>query len=167
MEENQNRKAIAKRKTRNTAIATTVLLVLLVAAGVAYTWYMDQKPQPASTKAAATEEPVASPIKPTTPKPGTQESAAIEYLSSPVAPGGQASVNVKTVAASSCTISVTYNNVASTDAGLKMKAADDFGNVEWDWTVGKSVPAGTWPVRVTCAWQGKTAVVVGNLVVAR
>lgn len=166
MEEKQNQNALVKRKARNIGVATGILLVLVVAAGVAYTWYVDQKPQKAVT-ASVTQTPAPQPIKPTVPKPSTQESAAVEYISSPIAPGDAASINVKTVAASNCTISVIYNNVASTDAGLKPKAADDFGNVQWDWTVGKSTPAGTWPVKVTCTWQGKTAVVVGDLTVAR
>ena len=167
MEEKQNRKVVARRKARNIAITIGILLVLLIAFGVAYTWYVGQQ-GPGQAKTVATPQTeVLQPIKPTAPKPGTQESAAIEYLSTPIAPGDSASVNVKTVATSNCNISVAYNNVPSTDTGLKPKVADDFGNVEWDWTVGKSTPLGTWPVKVTCSWHGKTAVVQGDLVVAR
>jgi len=163
MEEKQNRKAAIRKRIRNTAIASVVLLVLLVGGGIAYIWYTGQQQAKPTTK-TTTEAPVEA-VKPSAPNPNTQESAAIEFLSSPVAPGDEASVNVKTVATSSCAISVTYNNVPSSDPGLKEKVADDFGNVSWNWTVGKNVPAGTWPVKVTCSWHGKTAVVQSDLVV--
>jgi zona occludens toxin (predicted ATPase) len=165
MEKNQNRKVLVRRKAKNIAIATVVLLLLLVVGGVAYIWYTGQQgPQPAANKVAT--ETTREAIKPTTPNPNTQESAAIEFLSSPVVPGDEASVNVKTVATSNCSVSVIYNNVPSSDPALKEKVADDFGNVSWNWTVGKSTPTGSWPVKITCSWHGKTAVVQGDLVVA-
>lgn len=152
---------------RNTLISAVVLLVLLVAGGVGYVWYMGQQPLATTAKAPAVESKAPQEIKPTLPSADTQESASIQFLTSPVAPGDKASVSVKTVATSSCTITVTYNHVASTDPGLVPKTADDFGNVSWDWTVDANAPVGTWPVKVTCARAEKSVVVQGDLQVAK
>jgi hypothetical protein len=72
---------------------------------------------------------------------------------------------VKTNATSECTIVVEYNEVPSTDSGLKPKKADDYGIVSWTWTVEETVPVGKWPVEVVCAYNDQTAMVRGNLVV--
>lgn len=155
------------KKVKRIAISAFVLLVLLLGAGVAYTWYMGQNGPQQAVKTHTSEQPVSVAIRPTAPSAETQESAAVEFLSSPVAPGGSASINVKTVATSVCTISISYNNVPANSSDLTPKTADDFGNVNWDWTVPASAPTGTWPVKVTCTRGAKSAVVQDNLVVAR
>ena len=155
------------KTTKRIAISALVLLLLLLGAGVAYTWYTGQSGPTQAVKPHTTAESAATTIKPTAPSADTQESAAVEFISSPVAPGGNASINVKTVATSACTISVTYNNVPANSPDLGPQTADDFGNVIWNWTVPASAPTGTWPVKVTCTRGSKSAVVQDNLVVAR
>lgn len=150
------------RSVRNALISALVLLVLIVGAGVAYTLLAGGTdttvtPPPRQT---ATKEPV---IKPKKPAADAKEGAAIEMLTSPVAAGSNASVNVRTNAGSTCSILVTYAGVKSTDSGLKPKTADDFGAVSWAWTVGSTVPAGNWPVKVTCVYHGRSAVVQSDL----
>jgi hypothetical protein len=87
-------------------------------------------------------------------------------LTSPEAPGDNVSMSVKTVPTSTCTIRVEYNKIPSTDSGLVAKTADEFGIVSWTWTVGEDVPLGTWPAKVTCVYNGRSAVVQGDLQVA-
>lgn len=159
-------KARVLRSVRNIAISIVVLLIVVVGGGVGYTWYVGQNaaedPVAIAPPVAPTPTPV---IKPTKPAANAKQSAAVQILTSPVAPGSNASITVKTNAESDCTIKVEYNKVPSTDSGLKPKKADDFGIVSWTWTVEESVPLGTWPVDVTCAFNDQTAMVRGDLVV--
>jgi hypothetical protein len=140
-----------------TLMSVVVLLVLMVGAGVGYVWYMGQHPP----HVQADETSVAKP------SPNAKESAAVQSLTSPVAPGDNASVAVRTLPDSACTITVVYDKTASKDSGLGQKTADEYGLVSWTWTVEAAVPLGKWPVTVTCAYNNKTAVVQGDLVVAK
>jgi hypothetical protein len=159
-------KARVLKTVRNVTISAVVLLVLVVGGGVAYIWYVGQDEAANIAAIPAPVEAAPAPVvKPTKPAADAKQSAAVQMLSSPVAPGENASIMVKTNAESECTIRVEYNNVPSTDSGLKPKVADDFGVVSWTWTVESTVPVGTWPVDVVCAFNDQTAMVRGDLVV--
>ncbi len=155
------------RSLRNGLISAVVLLVLIAGGGATYTWYMDQHTVLHPTAAAANSDSIPAFAKPVTPAANARVGASVETLTSPVAPGDNASVTVRTLASASCKISVVYKNVASTDSGLSQKTADEYGTVSWTWSVGKSVPLGTWPVNVTCARNGKSGYVRGDLQVAK
>jgi cytoskeletal protein RodZ len=162
-----SRKKRALRTARNIAISTAVLLVLVVGAGVAYTWYMGQQ-APVSTAITAEPEPVSQvTIKPTQPAANAPVGASIQMMTSPVAPGSNVSATIKTTPTATCTILVEYDKVASKDSGLSKKVADDFGVVMWTWTVEETVPVGKWPVTITCALGKKSGVVIGDLVVSK
>lgn len=152
---------------RNTVISVVSLAVLLVGGGVAYTWYVGQDEAANSTAIAAPVDPIPSAPVIKAPKPGANVpvSAAVRMISSPVAPGENASITVNTLPGVDCSVEVKYNEVKSTDSGLKLKKADEYGNVSWTWTVEEYVPVGTWPVNVTCVSKDKSAVVRGDLVV--
>jgi hypothetical protein len=161
----RRRRSGAVRTIRNIAITVVVLLVLFGGAAVGYLYFMGN-----STDTKADQAPIAPPPetglpKPTKPAPNAPEQASIEVLTSPVPVGSNASASVKTNAGSTCSISVTYNNVPSKDSGLVPRNSDDYGNVTWSWTVDKTAPVGTWPVKITCVYNisKKSAVVVGNL----
>ena len=53
-----------------------------------------------------------------------------------------------------CSITITYSFGPSTAVGLAPAAADASGKVEWNWTVARTVPAGTWPIHVDCGSAG-------------
>lgn len=156
------------RFIRNLAISIFVLLVVTVGGGVAYTWYMGQNSdgKSASVVPVSNEEPTAPVVKRVQPGANVPTSAAIQTLTSPVAPGSNASVTIKTNAEAECSITAIYNKVASTDSGLGKKQADEYGVLSWVWTVEPTVPLGKWPVTITCINNEKSAVVVGDLVVA-
>lgn len=159
-------KAQALKAVRNIAISAAVLLVLVVGGGVAYTWYVGQDEAANTAAVPVSATPTSAPvIKPMKPAANAKQSAAVQMLTSPVAPGENASITVKTNAGSDCTITVEYDEVPSTDSGLKPKKADDFGIVSWTWTVEETVPVGKWPVDVICAFNDQTAMVRGDLVV--
>lgn len=155
------------KAVRNIVVSIVVLAVVFVGGGLGYTWYMGQ--QPVDTTAAIAEPVVAKPapkIKPAKPAANAKASASIQMLTSPVAPGANASISVKTNPASKCTIKVEYNKVPSTDSGLTAKTADEFGMVSWTWTVDETAPLGKWPVKITCTYNKKSAFVQGDLKVA-
>lgn len=159
-------KAKVLKSVRNIAVSIVVLLVVVVGGGIAYTWYVGQDTTDDATMIAAPVAPTPpAVIKPTKPAADAKQSAAVQVLTSPVAPGSNASITVKTNAESDCTIKVEYNKVPSVDSGLGPKKADDFGIVSWTWTVEETAAIGTWPVDVTCAFNDQTAMVRGNLVV--
>lgn len=157
-------KSKAFRVVRNIVLSVVVLVALLVGGGLAYTYFLG--PEGGEEMAVTEPAPVASPVvKPTKPAANAKASASISVLTSPVAPGDNASVTIKTVATAKCTPVVTYNEVPAKDSGLAPKAADEFGTATWTWTVDKAAPLGTWPVKITCVYNGRSAVVQGDLVV--
>lgn len=156
----------ASKTARNTAISIVVLLVLFVGGGVGYTYFLGAQDTP-PTAATAPVVPTDAPIKPVKPAANAPESAAVQTLTSPVSAGSNASISVKTNAGSKCTIAVVYGSVASTDSGLAAKVADEYGVVNWSWTVEDGAPLGTWPVKVTCVYNGKTGFVQGDLQVVK
>ncbi len=155
------------RFIRNIAISAGILLVLFIGGGAAYTWYMGRTNTSSVAVVPVQSADVAPVIKHVQPAANVNESASIQSLTSPIVPGSNASVTIKTNPNSLCTISVEYNLVASKDSGLSAKTADDFGMVTWAWTVEPSVPLGKWPVKITCAYNKKSAFVQGDLVVAK
>jgi len=154
------------RSIRNTGISILVLLVLFVGAGLIYTWFIGHNTLKAAVVAdtTTTSVPVVKHVEPGTNIP---ESASVQSITSPVMPGDNASIIIKTNPGSWCTITAVYDNVPSKDSGLSGKTSDDFGSVTWTWTVESSVPVGSWPVTVTCLRNKLSAVVVGTLVVSK
>lgn len=151
---------------RNTVIGVSVLLVLLVGGGLAYTYFYGPESTPKSV-APPPAKPVVRERQPPKPSPNTAASASVQSLTSPVPAGENASLSVRTVATSKCNVQVAYAGVKSADSGLAPKVADEYGIVTWTWTVDAGAPAGSWPVNVTCAYMDKTAEVVGALEVTR
>jgi hypothetical protein len=165
----RRRRGSALRTLRNIVISIVFLLALFAGAGVAYIKFYGPATDAKSDKAPVAPNPDLA--IPTPPKlsPNAPENAAVESLISPVKAGENTSISVKTNPDSVCTISATYNNVASKDSGLATKNSDVYGNVTWAWTVDKTAPAGKWPVKVTCLYtkNKKSAVVVGDLQVTK
>src|SRR5438552_2708517 len=86
-------------------------------------------------------------------------------LTSPVSPGNDATIVVKTAANANCQITVHYKSGPSKAQGLFPKSADNQGQVSWTWRVGSNTTPGQWPITVTCSAGGvegtlKTAFVV-------
>jgi len=102
-------------------------------------------------------------IKHVKPAEDAATGVSIQSLTSPITPGSNASVTVKTNSDATCSITAEYDEKASTDSGLSPKIADEFGIVMWVWTVEASVPVGEWPVTITCMRNEQSGVVVGNL----
>lgn len=148
---------------RNGLFSVIVLVVLFVLAGVAYTLFVGQSgPPPAKTTPKPAQTAYSAP-KPVAPAPNAPVGVSVASLLSPVIAGSNTSLEVQTTPTASCAVSVVYNGAASTDSGLAPKAADAYGVAGWTWTVGSAVPAGSWPITVTCSYHGKSGVVKTNL----
>jgi hypothetical protein len=156
------------KAVKNTLIVFIVMIVLFGVVGVAYVYISGknpyQPPKAEKTPAPAEAQPFPKPKKPS---PNAKEGVAVESLISPVSRGSNTAITIKTNATSTCTIKVEYNGTASHDSGLKAKPTDDYGTVTWTWTVDKTAPIGTWPVTVTCVYNGRSGVVIGNLEVTK
>ena len=144
------------RTIRNVAISFGVILVLLVGAGLAYTWYVGQQQPVIAEEEETVTQTTPAQRTPTKPAPDAVVGVSQQYLTTPVQPGENASLSLKTNANATCSITVTYGDIEeeekrSTDSGLKDKVADDYGLVMWTWTVEEYRPYGEWPVEVTCA----------------
>jgi hypothetical protein len=144
---------------RNFAVAAVALVILLVLAGVAYTKFFNPPVPVQPTESSDQELRPPKAVKPAKPSETAKESAAVEMINTPVTPGMNSSVSVRTLPGSECTITVEYNKVPSTDSGLAPKIADEYGAVNWTWTVEPEVPLGKWPVKVTCKYNDKSAFV--------
>ncbi len=138
-------------------ISTIILLVLVTGAGFVYAWYSGQVPVKQPAVVATKEETptvVKNPIKPKRVTVGV----ATQYITSPVAPGEEASVSIHTSPLATCSIAVEYDEVPVTDQNLKPQHADEYGVVVWDWIVDANAPLGEWPIEVTCAYQKESGV---------
>jgi hypothetical protein len=157
------------RTIRNIVLSILVLVVICGVSGVVYVLITGRSPA-SNAKAAPlppSPEPGAAIPKPRKPAANAAESAGIESLDTPVKIGQNTSMIVQTLPDSVCTISFIYNNIASKDSGLVQKSADDYGAVSWSWTISGDVPVGKWPAKVTCSYNKKSAVVIGDVEVTR
>ena len=144
-------------------IPAGILIAVFMLAGMVYgllSGPQDNKPAPQTKKADVSET---QEIKPTKPGPNAPENVSAYLYQDSVAAGSNAGVTVKTNPDSDCTISVVYGNLAAQDSGLAPKKADDYGTLSWTWTVAPGAPAGTWPVKVTCVYNGRSGVSIANL----
>lgn len=155
-----------KESLRRTTTITIVLALLLVTGGVGYTWYMGEQ----KTAAVATAEPAPSrriEMKPVKQDPNAAVGVSVQMLSTPVQPGQNASISIRTNQNADCTIVVKYGETVSTDSGLIKKTADDYGTVSWSWTVPATAPEGKGTVKVDCARKAKSGSVTGDLIIKR
>lgn len=149
---------------RNIFIWSVVLLAIIILLAIAYIWYLGQQKPPSSSIQPVPKAPSAPKLlAPHKPKPDAVVGVSVQSLTTPIAPGANAAMMVHTNPEAKCTISVIYDKTPSTDSGLVAKVADEYGMVDWTWTVPPSAPLGKWPVRVTCANTAKSGVVEDKL----
>lgn len=147
-----------RRALKRTLIAVSILLLLIIGAALVYVWYMGQ-----NSAESAVQKPVnTGSLAPKLKAPQIADDAPVgivqQTFSSEVAGGGNAMISIKTNPKAACQIAVKVNKTSLPDSGLVPKIADEFGMVDWSWTVPKGIVAGEWPVEITCANQsGRSA----------
>ena len=74
-------------------------------------------------------------------------------LTSPAEPGHDASITIRTMPGSSCSIHVRYKSGYGTAKGITgenmVKVADSSGDVSWTWMVGPNTTPGIWQIELT------------------
>lgn len=159
----------AIKTTLKITASAVILLVLVVGAGVGYIWYTGQ--HAAENSQAFAEPPEAINVGTLPERPKVNQTsvvgASVQSVTSPVTPGSNASIMVKTNRQATCTIAVVYDKTPAKDSGLAEKKSDDYGLVQWAWTVPANAPLGTWPITVTCANEKNSAVVENDLKIVR
>ncbi len=157
------------RWLRGAAIGTAIVFVLLVGAGVAYTWYMGMQPAPTPEVVEDTTTTRPATVVARKMAPDAVVGVSKQMITSPVLPGENVSLTVKTNPEATCSIVVTYGKKGetekqSTDSGLRDKVASEYGMVTWAWTVEADRPLGEWPVDVTCANEANSGALTVKLV---
>lgn len=143
-----------KRTATRVGVAVLVLVMLFIVGAVIYVWYVGQRPVQQAVETVNTQS--AAPIlKGYTPDPDAPVGIVQQSFSDPMPAGSNAAISIKTNPGAACQISVKVNNTALPDTGLVPKIADEFGLVNWSWTVPKGTLVGKWPVDVTCANEAK------------
>jgi hypothetical protein len=111
-----------------------------------------QAVQTADTRSAAPT------IKTYTPAPDAPVGISQQSFSETATPGSNASITIKTNPGAACQITVKVNNNNNAllpDTGLVPKIADEFGIIDWSWTIPKNILPGKLPVEITCANAAK------------
>lgn len=149
------------------ALSLATLLVVVVALGAAgggaYMWYMGKHGAEESTVYKQADA-GAAPIRAAA-SLGT--SLAVESITSPVMPGANATMIVKTDPGAKCVVEVTYGQTKAVDNGLIQKIADKEGGASWTWKVAPTAPEGKWPAKVTCTNKKSSTIAQGELVVSK
>jgi hypothetical protein len=154
------------KPVRNASLGIFTLIFLAVVGGFLYTWYMGGDNSAVAEEVIDTTSDLPTLNKPVIQATNVPVGVSVQSITSPITPGSNAMIAIKTNTYAKCKITVAYNKVLSKDSGLVDKTADDYGTVSWTWNVEPSVPLGKWPVTVTCANDTKYGLVIGDLVVA-
>ena len=160
-EEELPRKQRVLRSLRNAAISFLVLLFLAVGGGAAYVWYIGEYSPPDQAAMAKPVEPIVH-REAQRPKhdPKMPFGASVQMLSTPVLPGDNADITIKSVDDVTCKIVVELNKIPLKDSGLADKKTDEYGIVSWSWTIPENAPLGKWPIDVTCTSTAKKSAMV-------
>lgn len=156
-----------KRTIIRVFITILVLVLLFVVGAIVYVWYMGQKPNEQAVQTIDTRS-AAPTIKTYKPADDAPVGIVQESFTGSAAPGANATISIKTNPGAACQIAVKVNNTPLPDTGLIPKIADEFGIVNWSWSIPANVVPGKWPVEITCANEAKkSAYYKAELVVAR
>lgn len=152
------------KTVRSTIIFSSIFLLVLLVAGVIYTYEVDQSPD-GKIKTSFKQSTLYNPITPVLPAANDKEGVAIDSITTPVSIGSVASVDINTNAGSRCTIVLLVNNVPAPVLDLDPQVADDYGAVGWTWTISSSTPVGTWPLKIICIFNSQSAVAESNITI--
>jgi hypothetical protein len=157
-----------RRRSKKIALLVLIFFVLFSIIGFVYTWYAGQQEvEPAlDISTIPSKQPQRDLAEPTK---DSQVGVSVQSFTAQAQQGDNVTLVIKTLRGAACSILFTYNddNERSDDTGLIPKIADDYGYVDWTWTVGQGVQDGTWPVEVVCANGSKHAYSRSDLAVKR
>ena len=155
------------RSVRNFFIGVIALSVIAFAIGAVYIWYIGRNGDDRFSNMQTGDTVKAPTLQASKVDENANVGVALQMISSPVTPGSEASISVRTNREAKCTIAVVYDKTTSKDTGLIEKTANEFGGVDWTWTVDKNAAIGKWPVTVTCKKNNKSGVYAADLQVVK
>lgn len=160
------------KSLRNLTIGVLVLALLIGGVYVALLWL--NKPKVASAPAPdATNKDNPSFLTPHKPPKDVAIGSSIQSISSPIAPGSNASLTLRTTESAVCNIKVVRLDAEMreaqrvTDSGLGDKTADDFGIVTWTWTMPADAAIAKWQADINCTRDSKSTRSIGEIVVEK
>ena len=142
-----------------------LLLALLIGGGIAYI-YLTEPDETVEQEEFGPDRYNELSFETEEPDPDAVVGISVQMLTSPVAPGSNATYEVRTLRGAECDISVTYDETESQDSGLTPKTANNFGMASWTWTVEEWVPEGQWPVEVICSWNEQSGMLRSDIEVS-
>jgi hypothetical protein len=155
------------RRVRNLVIAVLALLSLTVSAGIAYAWYTANQSGPVAEDIAPISTAYRPNLTPSKPPEDANVGVAAHSFTSPIEPGGRVNVSIKTLPDAVCKISLKYDKEKESviNPSLVDKIADEYGTVNWTWTMAENSQTGKWPVDITCTRGTKSGVYSQDLIV--
>ena len=158
------------RKLRKLAIAVVMLGVLLGAAAFILSYLNSENSKPVQE---ITITPKPKPKGPTQTPPNAPVGVAVSYITDTVKRGDNASLTIHTNTDVKCTITVVYDAydmdknklVTAHDSGLVTRNADEYGLVNWSWTVAPNAPLGKATATALCANLKHSGMYIGDIVV--
>ena len=153
-------------------IIVVILLIIAIAGGLIYVWLMGLQPKP-STTTTPTETTKPSFLTPHKLPDDIDIGSSIQMLSSPVSPGDNASLSIRTTERAVCAVKIIrlddyQKEVARvTDSGLGDKTADEFGTVTWTWTMPADAALAKWTADIFCTRGTKSTHSVGQIIVQK
>lgn len=156
------------RSARTVFLIVVVLALLIGGMYAAFLWF--NKPQVITMETpVATNDQNPSFLERRKPPKDVAIGSSIQALSTPVSPGSNASLTLRTTESALCVVKVTMQDSAMrevarvTDSGLSDKKADDFGVVTWTWTMPADAKFGKWQADITCTRDSKSTRSIGEI----
>lgn len=167
-----SRKARLVRRLK-TGVVSVAAVAGVIAAGL-YVLVWVQKPHALpQTTADASTQPKLPDLSAQKIGPNVPIGSAIQAISSPVTPGSNANVTLRTTEGAVCSLKVVqldpYQKELArvSDSGLADKTADDYGMVTWTWTMPANAALTTWKADMFCKRGDKSTRSVGDIVVQK
>lgn len=158
------KRRLAIRFTRGVAFGVVLIATILIGIGFIYTWYSGKNARIVQEKVE--NEKSTNIIKHNAPPQDAAVGVSVQTLTQQVIPGSEVSMSVRTTDGASCKIAVMNDSKQSmTDSDLVTKTADEYGMVNWTWTVPYSAALGSWNVDVNCYRYAKSGFGRGELIV--
>ncbi len=164
----ESKKSKALKEFRNIIIAFVVLALLLIGIGLIIAWLMQPKKAEQTTSVpVANQKPAVAP--PRKFGPNVPIGSAVQSISSPIAPGDNAYVTLRTTEGATCSIKVVNLDPHGkeidriNDSGLADKKVDDFGVVTWTWTMPPGAALATWKADIFCQRDEMSTRSVGDI----
>ncbi len=168
----ESRKARFMRRVR-IGVVVPLALVVLIGGGL-FAWVWLQKPaEPKAATDTAAHQPVLPNLAAQKLAPNVPIGSSVQSITTPVTPGSNASVTLRTAEGAVCSIKVVHLDpyqkelARVSDTGLADKTADAYGMVTWTWTMPPNAAIATWKADMYCKRDSQSTHSIGEIVVQR